>query len=129
MKTMGEIIAQKRKEKEMTQAELAGKMNVTDKAVSKWERGLSCPDVNSLSRLAEVLEIPVNELLDAKKADDPKTEPQDIVGLIMKAVPLAMGVAVIVLSIIGGLDTGSAITMIGVGLTCLSIAALNDRKK
>ena len=36
-----------RKEKSMTQSELAERMNVTDKAVSKWERNISCPDINS----------------------------------------------------------------------------------
>ena len=49
-KTLGEVICSLRKEKDMTQNDLAKKMNVTDKAVSKWERNLSCPDVNS-SRL------------------------------------------------------------------------------
>ena len=47
-KTIGEIISYLRKEKDMTQNELAQKMSVTDKAVSKWERNLSCPDVNSI---------------------------------------------------------------------------------
>ena len=47
-KTLGEMISFLRKGKNMTQNDLAEKMNVTDKAVSKWERNLSCPDVNSL---------------------------------------------------------------------------------
>ena len=42
------MIAELRKQQGMTQMELAGKMGVTDKAVSKWERDLSCPDINSL---------------------------------------------------------------------------------
>ena len=49
----------------MTQNELAEKMNVTDKAVSKWERNLSCPDVNSIPKLAEILGTTVDELLNA----------------------------------------------------------------
>ncbi|MBR0179714.1 MAG: helix-turn-helix domain-containing protein, partial [Firmicutes bacterium] len=44
--TMGQLIATKRKELGLTQQELADKMGVTDKAVSKWERDLSCPDVS-----------------------------------------------------------------------------------
>ena len=51
-KTMGAMIAQRRKEMGMTQLELANKMGVTDKAVSKWERNLSCPDIHSFPRLA-----------------------------------------------------------------------------
>lgn len=42
---MGSTISNLRKEKNMTQAELANKLNVTDKAVSKWERGISYPDI------------------------------------------------------------------------------------
>ena len=62
-KTIGEIISALRKEKGMTQSDLAEKMNVTDKAVSKWERNLSFPDVNSIPKLAEILGISVEELL------------------------------------------------------------------
>ena len=56
MKSIGETIASLRKQKGMTQNELAEKMNVTDKAVSKWERDLSCPDINTISKLADILE-------------------------------------------------------------------------
>ena len=51
-RTLGTTIASLRKELGMTQLELAEKMNVTDKAVSKWERDLSIPDVTTLPRLA-----------------------------------------------------------------------------
>ena len=54
-KTLGMMIASLRKENGMTQFELAEKMGVTDKAVSKWERDISCPDVNTIPKLAEVL--------------------------------------------------------------------------
>ena len=47
----------------MTQAELAGKINVTDKAVSRWERGLGFPDINTLEPLPDALEIGVVELM------------------------------------------------------------------
>lgn len=129
MKTMGEIISYQRKEKGMTQAKLAAKMNVTDKAVSKWERNLSCPDVNSISKLAEILGIPVDELLNAKKLDVPNKETGDITSIILKAVPLGMGVAVIVLSVLKGIDTSTAVMMLGIGLACLSLGALNGRGK
>lgn len=60
-KTLGMMIAELRKEHGMTQLELAEKMGVTDKAVSKWERDLSCPDINSIPTLAEALgELPVS---------------------------------------------------------------------
>ena len=63
MKSIWETIANLRKQKGMTQSELAEKMNVTDKAVSKWERDLSCPDINTISKLADVLDVSVEELL------------------------------------------------------------------
>ena len=76
MKSIGETIATLRKEKKMTQSDLAQKMNVTDKAVSKWERGISLPDVETISKLADVLEVSVEELLKSKKKSylNPKTK-------------------------------------------------------
>lgn len=62
-KTLGMLISETRKQKGMTQLELAEKMGVTDKAVSKWERGLSVPDSEMLISISEVLETPVSTLL------------------------------------------------------------------
>lgn len=67
---IGEFIASKRKEKELTQAELAKKLGVTDKAVSKWERGLGCPDVSILEILSKELDVSVLELLKGKKIEN-----------------------------------------------------------
>lgn len=64
---MGQFICALRKEKKMTQKDLATKLNVTDKAVSKWERGLSCPDISLLSSLAGVLGVTVSDLLNGEK--------------------------------------------------------------
>ena len=60
---MKDIIATRRKELGYTQQQLAEKLNVSDKVVSKWETGRSLPDTSMLTDLAEVLEISVNELL------------------------------------------------------------------
>ena len=54
-KKFGMFIATLRKEKNMTQVDLAKKLQVTDKAVSKWERGLGFPDINSIEPLADAL--------------------------------------------------------------------------
>ena len=64
---MGTFIAELRKEKKMTQRELAAKLNITDKAVSKWERCLSLPDISLLAPLAQELGVSVGELLDGEK--------------------------------------------------------------
>lgn len=60
---MKDIIATRRKELGYTQQQLAEKLNVSDKVVSKWETGRSLPDTSMLTDLAEVLEISVSELL------------------------------------------------------------------
>ena len=127
--TMGEMIAALRKEKGMTQLELAQKMGVTDKAVSKWERDLSCPDVSSLPRLAEVFGISVDELMQVKsESKEEKEDVKALIATILKAIPVAMGVAVTALSAMGKLDLQSALSMLGIGLACagLSLLQKND---
>ena len=66
-KKLGQFIAEIRKEKNMTQVELASKLHVTDKAVSKWERGLGLPDINSIEPLADALGISVAEVMQAER--------------------------------------------------------------
>lgn len=65
---IGVNIALQRKRLGMTQLELADKLNYSDKAVSKWERGESVPDVLTLVQLADLFEIPVNQLLEDPNA-------------------------------------------------------------
>ncbi len=125
-KNLGEMISFLRKEKGMTQNELAEKMNVTDKAVSKWERNLSCPDVNSIPTLAEVLGITVEELLNAQtKKENNKID--EIVNIALIGVGLAMGVCVIFTSILKQIDVNNAITMIGIGMSCLAVYLLKNK--
>jgi len=66
---IGEFIAKCRKGKKLTQAQLAERLNITDRAVSKWETGKSMPDSSIMLELCEILGITVNELLSGKKAD------------------------------------------------------------
>lgn len=66
----GLFIAEMRKEKHMTQAQLASKIQVTDKAVSRWERGLGFPDINSLEPLAESLGVSVLELMKSERIEE-----------------------------------------------------------
>lgn len=60
---IGKFIADRRKKQNLTQMELAEKLNITDRAVSKWECGKSLPDASVMLELCKVLEISVNELL------------------------------------------------------------------
>ena len=118
--SMGETISTLRKEKGMTQKELADMLGITDKAVSKWERNVAYPDTATISALAEILGISVEQLMNAKTVSvEPKKNIGNIVNLVLKAVSLAMGVAVVVTSILGELDPLSGMTMLGVGLACV----------
>ena len=60
---VGKFIAECRKNKNMTQAELAEKLNITDRAISKWETGKGMPDSSIMLELCNELDITVNELL------------------------------------------------------------------
>lgn len=128
-KTLGMMIAELRKKQSMTQLELANKMGVTDKAVSKWERDLSCPDVTSLPHLAEVLNVSVDELMQGKTENAAsKRNIKEIIRLIFKSVALAMGIAVVVLSSMNRLDANTGVTLLGIGLTSIAIYALQEKE-
>lgn len=60
---IGKFIAECRKNQNLTQLQLAEKLNITDRAVSKWERGKSMPDSSIMLELCEILKISVNDLL------------------------------------------------------------------
>ena len=60
---MGELIREARKEKGLTQLDVARKFGITDRAVSKWERGLCAPDIGILEELSELLGLSVAELI------------------------------------------------------------------
>lgn len=68
-KVFGQFIAGIRKENNMTQADLAELIGVTDKAVSRWERGIGFPDINTLEPLANALGISVPELMRSEKSE------------------------------------------------------------
>lgn len=127
--SFGSVIQALRKQRGMTQLDLARTMGVTDKAVSKWERDLSLPDVSSLPRLAETLGVTVDELLQAKTAaeKDPDSSREKVgalVELVLKAVALAMGVGVTALTVMDEVEPRNALGLLGIGLSCLALAQL-----
>ena len=67
---IGKFIQETRKEQSLTQRELAEKLNISDKTVSKWERGSGLPEVSLMLPLCEVLKISVNELLSGERLDE-----------------------------------------------------------
>lgn len=130
-RTLGMMISSLRKEKGMTQLELAEKMGVTDKAVSKWERDLSYPDLNSIPKLAEIFGVSVEDLMQNRleSQGEEKKDITPLVHMILKAIALAMGVSVVVLSILTELDVNSGMGMLGIGLAFLAMTSLAEKGK
>ena len=129
---LGETILKLRKQKNMTQSELAQKLNVTDKAVSKWERNVSCPDVYTITKIAEIFNVSVDELMSAQKSSQKKLESKqkvlDIFHMALKAVALAMGIAVVVLSVLDdAVDIKTLIMFLGIGLFALALAGFDEK--
>lgn len=128
-KSMGEIINTLRREKGMTQKELADMLNITDKAVSKWERDVACPDTQTIPKLAEILGISVEELMNAKSVPVVGHKGSEYLSsIILKAIPVAMGVAVVALSLLDELDMKSGVAMLGLGLACVGIYLLKYKE-
>ena len=126
-RTMAEMISGRRKELGMTQKDLAEKLNITDKAVSKWERGIACPDTAAIPKLAQILGISIEELMTSKPAQTPGHRGGEyLADIILKAVPLAMGVAVTVCTLLGELDASSGFSMLGIGLACMALRQLKN---
>lgn len=131
--TMGDLIAGLRKEKGLTQKDLAEKMNVTDKAVSKWERNLSCPDVNTIPHLAQVLGVSVEELMTSSpkreepQVDEKAREREELIDLILRVLPFSLGISVTVLGLLKEVDQGNILT--GLGLLCVAVYQIRQSKK
>lgn len=106
---IGKFIAQCRKEKKLTQAQLAEQLNITDRAVSKWETGKGMPDASIMIELCEILGICVNELFSGervkmedfnKKADENLIELKMRNEALNKAARFGFGIAQILLLVV-----------------------------
>ena len=87
-KKLGQFIAQVRRERGMTQLDLAGKLQVTDKAVSKWERGLGLPDINTIEPLAEALGVSIVEVMRAERISDERISQDNAAEAVTEAIDL-----------------------------------------
>lgn len=77
--SMENFICERRKAKNLTQKQLAEQLNITDKAVSKWERGLGYPDITVLTKLAETLGVTTSELLNGSQSESSASKPDVII--------------------------------------------------
>lgn len=89
--TLGQKIANLRKEKGLTQEDLAENLNVSSQAVSKWENDISCPDIMLLPKLADIFGVTVDSLLGCEKEKEsvqfvPQKERKNVDDLVMRIV-------------------------------------------
>lgn len=75
---IGRFISERRKLKKLTQEKLAEKLNISDRAISKWERGLCLPDASIMIPLCKILDISVNELLSGEMTKDNNKKTDDL---------------------------------------------------
>ena len=121
---IGRFIAERRKKANLTQVQLAEKLGITDKAVSKWERGIAMPDTSIMLELCGILDISVNELLSGEKIsmeNNPKNEQlmleiakelENKNKTIWKSMWIIMGISVA--SLLGGLAVAAFLVPEGV---------------
>lgn len=88
-KEFGAFVASLRKEQGLTQKELAQKLFISDKAVSKWETGASIPDTALLIPLAEILNVSVTELLECRRSENAAIDAREAEALVQKALRLS----------------------------------------
>lgn len=122
---LGEKIAHLRKSKNMTQSELAEKMCITDKAVSKWERGISSPDIRTIQKLSQVLEVTTEELIGENFVTmEEGNKTKNLIMLILRCVAFALAVAVLVMIIIGKIEPQEAIKLLAMSMIALGLHSI-----
>lgn len=87
-KKVGQLIKKKRLEKKMTQQELADKLHVTDRAISKWERGLGAPDISLLQDLSNILGLSISDVLSGEEHKEGLSIPDKIIIILCLLMPI-----------------------------------------
>ncbi len=132
---IGKFICTKRKEKNITQSELAEKLNITDRAISKWENGACLPDVGTMPELCQILGITINDLfsgevvsmedkekkleenlLEMAKAKEKRDKELLNIEIIFEIMSLIMMLACLFVSLLVEMPIWARITLIFVGL-------------
>ncbi len=133
----GQLIAARRKELGLTQKQLAGQLNVSDRAVSKWETGSSVPELDKLVAMSRLFGVSLDELVlggvqsdgaEGVEAPEPEAKPAErsrsLIQTVVGAVLLAVGaLAFILVTLLGGVLTGLvlALPFLLCGVICLAV--------
>ncbi|CDD04089.1 dNA-binding helix-turn-helix protein [Ruminococcus sp. CAG:382] len=107
----GKMIAEKRKEKGLTQDALGAMLGISGKAVSKWERGLSQPDASHIGKLTELLGLPVEQTAD--EADTRLTFLSTVKREVSRILSVGVMLAACVCYLMGTISTDSTIVAFG----------------
>lgn len=122
-KILGNYIATRRKELGMTQANLAEIIHVTDKAVSRWERGVGLPDIENLESLAKALEVSLVSLMQGKTCDEKHISIQDAEKLVTNTIKMSKETSKLQKGF-----WGSILGIFGIIVVLLCILLLRDGK-
>ena len=122
-KILGNYIAARRKELGMTQANLAEKIHVTDKAVSRWERGVGLPDIDNLEALAKALGVSLVSLMRGKTCDEKHISIQDAEELVTNTIKISKETSKLKKEF-----WGSILGIFGIIIVLLCILLLRDGK-
>jgi len=128
---IGKLITRKRKEKNMTQEQLAERIGVSNKTVSKWERGACMPDYSTVEGLCQALDMTLGELLSGEEKQAPVADNSAVLELLRKRerlkhrklrligwILIAAGIAKLLLSrIIGGTEVQEALSGLLLGFS------------
>lgn len=125
---MGEFISKLREEKGLTEKELGEKLGVTEKDISNWEKNVSAPDASAISKLSEFFGVSSEEFATPKTSSDVRSKINYIIDIVLRAIPIAMGAALIVSTIISQIDLKSGFMMLGISVASIGIYLLKNEK-
>lgn len=127
----GRFVAEMRRERGLTQRELAQQLHVSDKAVSKWERGLACPDISVLPQIAEILGVNVDDLLSNPTTDKwhafkelNRNDVKEMLLLLCRCISLVLAVGGLIIYFMGKLTASDLGIIACVAVALLSIDSL-----
>ena len=125
---IGKFIAKCRKDKKMTQSELAEKLGVTDKSIGNWENGRNMPDLSLFKPLCDVLGITINDLLSGEKISKDKYQERNVIGLLLVIFGLFISMSAIMI-FPSESSWGSIYSVFGVVLFVIGISKLTNKMK